>query len=58
MAQLNLVRSMAAFVNRGLSLLVAATYLTLAYLHGSPADLIRVALLLMLPMACIWFPEA
>ena len=49
---------MATFLNCGLSLLVAVVYLTATYLYGSGADVLRVATALVLPMACIWFPEA
>jgi hypothetical protein len=49
---------MATLVNRGLSLAVACVYLTAAYLHGTGLDVAKVAVALLLPMACIWFPEA
>ena len=57
-AQLFLVRSMATVLNRGLSLFVALVYLTAAYLYGSGLLTAKVAVVLLLPMACIWFPEA
>ena len=49
---------MATLLNRGLSLIVALVYLTAAYLYGSGLGMAKVAVLLLLPMACIWFPEA
>jgi hypothetical protein len=49
---------MATIINRGLSLIVAGVYLTAAYGHGGGATLLRVAMFLLLPMGCIWFPEA
>ncbi len=49
---------MATLLNRGLSLLVALVYLTAAYLYGTGLDMAKVAVALLLPMACIWFPEA
>jgi len=49
---------MATLLNRGLSLLVALVYLTAAYLYGTGLDMAKVAAALLLPMACIWFPEA
>jgi hypothetical protein len=57
-AELRLVRPMATLLNRGLSVAVAVGYLTFAYLHGSGLDTAKVAAALLLPMACIWFPEA
>jgi hypothetical protein len=49
---------MATLLNRGLSLFVALIYLTAAYLCGSGLDMAKVAVALLLPMACIWFPDA
>jgi hypothetical protein len=45
-------------LNRGLSLLVALAYVAAAYFYGNGLDAIKVATALLLPMACIWFPEA
>jgi hypothetical protein len=49
---------MVTLLNRGLSLLVAVLYLAAAYLYGSGLDAAKVAVALLLPMGCIWFPEA
>jgi hypothetical protein len=48
---------MATLLNRGLSAAVAFTYLGFAYFHGNAADVAKVAVALLLPMACIWFSE-
>jgi len=45
----------ATLLNRGLSGAVAFTYLALAYFRGSGLDAAKVAVALLLPMACIWF---
>lgn len=57
-AHLILVRSMATLLNRGLSAAIAFAYLGLAYFHGGGLDVTKVAVALLLPMACIWFSEA
>jgi hypothetical protein len=45
-------------VNRGLSLIVYVGYIAAAY-HGAGGLLAaKVAIPLLLPMACIWFPDA
>ena len=51
-------RPVAAFFNRGLSAIIALTYIAAAYIHGGAPDTARVVAALLLPMACIWFPEA
>jgi len=43
----------ATIINRGLSLLVASAYLAAGYAHGGGAAQLRVAMFLLLPMACI-----
>ncbi|MGD0897322.1 MAG: hypothetical protein ABR915_05760 [Thermoguttaceae bacterium] len=48
---------MACLVNRALSAAVAVVYLVLAYWIGGPALVVRWAIYLLLPMACIWFSE-
>jgi len=48
----------ATIINRGLSVIVASAYLFAGYAHGGGATLLRVAMFLLLPVACIWFPEA
>lgn len=49
---------MAGLISRGLSAVVGLTYLLAAVLSGAPPDaLIVLALYLILPLACIWFPE-
>ena len=48
---------MACLVNRTLSAAVAVVYLVLGYYGGGPILLVRVAMFLLLPMACIWFGE-
>jgi hypothetical protein len=42
---------------RALSLLVAVAYILLAILLGDQADAVMVGACLLLPLACIWFPE-
>ena len=37
--------------------LIAFAYALATYLFGDPVDVIRVLCFLVLPMACIWFPE-
>ena len=48
---------MATLINRGLSLLIATAYVVAALLYGHGPDVLKVAMFLLLPMACIWFPE-
>jgi hypothetical protein len=49
---------MGTLVNRGLSLIVYVGYIAAAY-HGVGGLLAaKVAIPLLLPMACIWFPDA
>ena len=57
MADFVLVRSVATLLNRTLSTLVALLYLFAAYDTGGGATTLKVAMFLLLPMACIWFPE-
>jgi hypothetical protein len=47
---------MPMLINRSLSLLVYFTYLAAAYAHGGEA-MLKVSMGLLLPIACIWFPE-
>jgi EamA domain-containing membrane protein RarD len=49
---------MATLLNRCASGVVALFYLVRAYSHGGGATTLTVAMFLLLPMACIWFPEA
>ncbi len=49
---------MGASINRGLSLLVYFGYLAAAYLHGAGVHTLAVAAFFLLPVGCIWFPEA
>ena len=49
---------MATIVNRGLSLLIALLYLAAAYSERGGAGMLKLAMFLLLPLACIWFPEA
>ena len=48
---------MATLINRGLSLLVYLGYLMSAYFTGAGIGTLKIAVFLLLPMACIWFPE-
>ncbi len=48
---------MPTLINRGLSLLVYFAYLAAAYAHAGGEAMLKVAMGLLLPMACIWFPE-
>jgi hypothetical protein len=48
---------MTSFLNRGLSLAIYSAYLLRAYAKG-PEVVLVMATILLLPMACIWFPEA
>jgi hypothetical protein len=49
---------MATLLNRGLLLFVAFVYLAAAYHYGTPLDIAKVAVALLLPLACIWFAAA
>jgi hypothetical protein len=49
---------MATLVSRGLSLAVYAAYLVAAFTHLGGEATARLAAGLLLPLACIWFPEA
>jgi len=49
---------MATLIDRGLSAAVAFTYIGVAYFHGGGLVVAKVAVALLLPMACIWFSEA
>jgi len=44
--------------SRLLSLLVVLTYVALVFTYGESGWLIRLVLFLIVPMVCIWFPEA
>lgn len=44
-------------ISRGLSALVALTYLVAALIGGGPVGFVSCALYLLLPLACIWFPD-
>jgi hypothetical protein len=48
---------MPTLINRALSLLVYIMYLAAAYTHSGEAAAFKVAMGLLLPMACIWFSE-
>src|SRR5438132_13743310 len=48
---------MLIFVNRSLSLLVYLAYITAGFNHGGGAVALKLAIGLLLPVACIWFPE-
>ncbi len=48
---------MAQVINRALSAAVAIAYLIAAYVGGGPPLLIKCAMCLLLPLACIWFSE-
>lgn len=45
-------------ISRLLSLLVGGGYLVAAYFFADGATVLRLALYLVLPLACIWFSEA
>ena len=45
-------------ISRILSLLVAATYVVIALLAGAGFETIKIAVFLVLPLACIWFSDA
>jgi hypothetical protein len=44
--------------NRILSGLLAACYVVAAYIHASAEGACKVAIAVILPLACIWFAEA
>jgi hypothetical protein len=45
-------------VSRILSGVIAAGYLTVAFFAGGGEALVKVAVFLFLPLACIWYSEA
>ncbi len=49
---------MGTHVSRGLSLLVVAVYVVFAAVDGGGLGAAKVAAAVLLPLACIWFPEA
>jgi hypothetical protein len=49
---------MGRLINRGLSLVIYLSYLTVAYFHGGGLITMKIAVFLLLPMGCIWFAEA
>jgi hypothetical protein len=49
---------MGVLLNRGLSLLIYVGYVSIAYFKGGGGDALKIATALLLPMGCIWFPEA
>ena len=49
---------MATLTNRGLSFLVATAYLVIALVFGGGLVAAKLAVVLLLPLACIWFPKA
>jgi hypothetical protein len=49
---------MATFINRGLSLLIATAYVVAALVQDGGLTAAKVAVGLLLPLACIWFSEA
>ncbi|MEP6685399.1 MAG: hypothetical protein ABJB22_01370 [Verrucomicrobiota bacterium] len=48
---------MVTLLNRMLSVFIALVYLVAAYKHGGGATTLKLAMFLLLPLACIWFPE-
>ena len=48
---------MLTIVNRGLSLLIALLYLVLAYNARGGEAVLKLAMFLLLPLACIWFAQ-
>ena len=48
---------MSTLINRSLSLLVYFAYLAAVYAHSAGEAMLKVTMGLLLPMACIWFPE-
>jgi len=48
---------MPRLINRSLSFLICFTYVVAAYSHGGGASALKVGAGLVLPMACIWFPD-
>lgn len=44
--------------NRILSILVAATYITLAAIFSGAEPAFKIGIFVMLPLACIWFSDA
>jgi hypothetical protein len=50
-------RPMATLINRTLSLAVYVGYLVTAYHYSGGLLTVKIAIALLLAMACIWFPE-
>jgi hypothetical protein len=48
---------MATLLNRAVSLLIALLYLAVAYKHGGGETTLKLAMALLFPLACIWFPQ-
>lgn len=48
---------MATLINRGLSGLVYCAYVAAALTHAGGGAAVKLAIGLLLPLACIWFPE-
>jgi hypothetical protein len=48
---------MLTLINRSLSLLVYLAYITAGFNHGGAAVALKLAIGLLLPLACIWFPQ-
>jgi hypothetical protein len=49
--------SLGGIISRGLSLVIAAIYLGFALIGGGGAAVIQLCVLLVWPLAMIWFPE-
>ena len=49
---------MLTLINRSLSILVYFAYIAAGFTHGGGSVALKLAIGLLLPMACIWFPEA
>ena len=49
---------MAELINRGLSLAICVFYVVAMYMHVGAGAALKLAAGLLLPLACIWFPEA
>jgi hypothetical protein len=48
---------MLTLINRSLSILVYFAYIAAGFTHGGGSVALKLAIGLLLPMACIWFPE-
>jgi hypothetical protein len=44
-------------IGKGLSLLVHVAYLIAGYISLGGAAMVKIGVLFLLPLACIWFPE-